>query len=178
VNLIPEVQQEELPGSNRKNQYKTQESEDLDTELKKYADRLIISHFSEFKQSIYQDIEPFRIEKMIHDKKILLSNLLAIFASNFKVDGYNNLDHIKSINETTDLSQYYRYIDAACARFGYADNQLGRMIEQISFSDRNAKNKYKLPDLSKVQPEPIEPKPVQEMSLRKHKKRYKIRRLY
>jgi hypothetical protein len=52
------------------------------------------------------------------------------------------------------------------------------MIEQISFSDRNAKNKYKLPDLSKVQPEPIEPKPVQEMSLRKNKKRYKIRRLY
>ena len=79
---------------------------------------------------------------MIYDKKILLSNLLAIFASNFKVNGYNNLDHIKSINETTDLSQYYRYIDAACARLGYADNQVGRMIEQISFSDRNAKNKY------------------------------------
>jgi hypothetical protein len=180
VNLIPEVQQEEIPGSNRKNQYKTQESEDLDAELKKYADRLIISHFSELKQSIYQDIEPFRIEKMIHDKKILLSNLLAIFASNFKVDGYNNLDHIKSINETTDLSQYYRYIDAACAMFGYADNQLGRMIEQISFKDRVAKNKYKLPDLSNVQTKPIEQetKPVQEMSLIRHRKRYKIKRLY
>jgi hypothetical protein len=55
---------------------------------------------------------------------------------------------------------------------------VGRMIEQISFSDRNAKNKYKLPDLSKVQPETVEPKPVQEMSLRRHKKKYKIKRLF
>ena len=178
VNLIPEQQQIEQPGKNRTNRYIVPESENLDAELKKYADRLIISHFSEFKQSIYQDIEPSRIEEMVHDKKILLSNLLAIFASNFKVNGYNNLDYIKSINETTDLSQYYRYIDAACARFGYADNQVGRMIEQISFSDRNAKNKYKLPDLSKVQPEPMEEKPVQEMSLRRHKKKYKIKRLF
>ena len=178
VNLIPEQQQIEQPGKNRTNRYIVPESENLDAELKKYADRLIISHFSEFKQSIYQDIEPSRIEEMVHDKKILLSNLLAIFASNFKVNGYNNLDYIKSINIATDLSQYYRYIDAACARFGYADNQLGRLIEQISFNDRVAKNKYKLPDLSKVQPKPVEPKPVQEMSLRKNKKRYKIRRLY
>jgi len=119
---------------------------------------------------------------MIHDKKILLSNLLAIFASNFKVDGYNNLDHIKSINETTDLSQYYRYIDAACAKFGYADNQLGRFIEQISFGDRVAKNKYRLPDMSNIQAEPIkeqETKPVQEMSLKRHKKKkYNIKRLF
>jgi hypothetical protein len=181
VNLIPEEQQIEQPGKNSTNRYIVPESENLDAELKKYADRLIISHFSEFKQSIYQDIEPSRIEEMVHDKKILLSNLLAIFASNFKVNGYNNLDHVKSINESTDLSQYYRYIDAACARFGYADNQLGRMIEQISFKDRVAKNKYKLPDLSKVQPKPIEQetKPVQEMSLKRHKKKkYKIRRLF
>jgi len=118
---------------------------------------------------------------MIHDKKILLSNLLGVFASNFKVNGYNNLDYIKSVNEATDLSQYYRYIDAACARFGYADNQLGRMIEQISFGDRFAKNKYKLPDMSTIQPQPIEQeaKPVQEMSLERHKKKkYNIKRLY
>jgi len=95
---------------------------------------------------------------MIHDKKILLSNLLGVFASNFKVNGYNNLDYIKSVNEATDLSLYYRYIDAACARFGYADNQLGRLIEQISFNDRVAKNKYRLPDMSNIQAEPIEQK--------------------
>jgi hypothetical protein len=120
---------------------------------------------------------------MIHDKKILLSNLLAVYASNFKVNGYNNLDYLKSLNESTDLSQYYRYIDAACARFGYADNQLERMIEQISLGDRIGKNKYKLPDMSKKFPQPIEEpmeqKPVQEMSLRRHKKKkYKIRRLF
>ena len=119
---------------------------------------------------------------MIHDKKILLSNLLAVYASNFKVNGYNNLDYVKSTNETTDLSQYYRYIDAACARFGYADNQLEKMIEQISLGDRIGKNKYKLPDMSKKFPqpivEPVEEKPVQEMSLKRHKKKYKIKRLY
>jgi len=181
VNLIPEAQQTELPGKNRKNQYITQESNDLETELKKYANRLVVSHFSELKQSIYQDIEPSRIEEMVKDKKILLSNLLAIYASNFKVNGYNNLDYVKSVNTATDLSQYYRYIDAACARFGYADNQLGRLIEQISFNDRVAKNKYKLPDLTNIQPKQIEQetKPVQEMSLRRHKKKkYKLRRLF
>jgi hypothetical protein len=181
VNLIPGEQQIEQPGESRKNQYMVQESDDLETELKKYADRLVVSHFSELQQPIYAGIEPSRIESMIHDKKILLSNLLGVFASNFKVNGYNNLDYIKSVNEATDLSQYYRYIDAACARFGYSDNQLGRMIEQISFNDRVAKNKYKLPDMSKVQPEPIkeESKPVQEMSLKRHKKKkYKIRRLF
>jgi hypothetical protein len=181
VNLIPGEQQIEQPGESRKNQYMVQESDDLETELKKYADRLVVSHFSELQQPIYAGIEPSRIESMIHDKKILLSNLLGVFASNFKVNGYNNLDYIKSVNEATDLSQYYRYIDAACARFGYADNQLGRMIEQISFGDRVAKNKYKLPDMSNIQAEPIEPetKPVQEMSFKRHKKKkYKIRRLF
>jgi hypothetical protein len=133
------------------------------------------------KQPLYADIEPSRIEAMIHDKKILLSNLLAVYASNFNVDGYNNLDYVKSLSGTTDLSQYYRYIDAACARFGYADSQLGRMIEQISFNDRLGKRKYKLPDLSAVvEPveEPVEQKPVQEMSLVRHKKKYNIKRLY
>lgn len=181
VNLIPGEQQIEQPGESRKNQYMVQESDDLETELKKYADRLVVSHFSELQQPIYAGIEPSRIESMIHDKKILLSNLLGVFASNFKVNGYNNLDYIKSVNEATDLSQYYRYIDAACARFGYADNQLGRLIEQISFGDRVAKNKYRLPDMSNIQAEPIEPetKPVQEMSLKRHKKKkYKIRRLF
>ena len=181
VNLIPGEQQIEQPGESRKNQYMVQESDDLETELKKYADRLVVSHFSELQQPIYAGIEPSRIESMIHDKKILLSNLLGVFASNFKVNGYNNLDYIKSVNEATDLSLYYRYIDAACARFGYADNQLGRLIEQISFNDRVAKNKYRLPDMSNIQAEPIEPepKPVQEMSLKRHKKKkYKIRRLF
>jgi len=181
VNLIPGEQQIEQPGESRKNQYMVQESDDLETELEKYADRLVVSHFSELQQPIYAGIEPSRIESMIHDKKILLSNLLGVFASNFKVNGYNNLDYIKSVNEATDLSQYYRYIDAACARFGYADNQLGRLIEQISFNDRVAKNKYRLPDMSNIQAEPIEPetKPVQEMSLKRHKKKkYKIRRLF
>ena len=186
INLIPQEQQIETPGANRKNQYIVQESNDIDAELKKYADRLIISHFSELKQPLYAGIDPSRIQDMIHDKKILLSNLLAVYASNFKVNGYNNLDYIKSTNETTDLSQYYRYIDAACARFGYADNQLGRMIEQISLGDRIGKNKYKLPDMSKKFPQPIvepvepmEQKPIQEMSLRRHKKkRYTIKRLY
>ena len=182
VNLIPQEQQIETPGANRKNQYIAQESNDLDGELKKYADRLIISHFSELKQPLYAGIDPSRIKDMVHDKKILLSNLLAVYASNFKVNGYNNLDYIKSLRESTDLSQYYRYIDAACARFGYADNQLERMIEQISLKDRIGKNKYKLPDMSKKFPEPIvepvEEKPVQEMSLKRHKKRYKIKRLY
>jgi hypothetical protein len=180
VNLIPAEQQTEQPGESRKNQYMVQESDDLETELKKYADRLVVSHFSELQQPIYAGIEPSRIESMIHDKKILLSNLLGVFASNFKVNGYNNLDYIKSVNEATDLSQYYRYIDAACARFGYADNQLGRLIEQISFNDRVAKNKYRLPDMSNIQAEPIsETKPVQEMSLKRHKKKkYNIRRLF
>jgi hypothetical protein len=183
VNLIPQEQQIETPGENRKNQYIAQESNDIDAELRKYAERLIISHFSEFKQPLYAGIEPSRIQDMIHDKKILLSNLLAVYASNFKVNGYNNLDYLKSLNESTDLSQYYRYIDAACARFGYADNQLERMIEQISLGDRIGKNKYKLPDMSKKFPQPIEEpmeqKPVQEMSLRRHKKKkYKIRRLF
>jgi hypothetical protein len=181
VNLIPGEQQIEQPGESRKNQYMVQESDDLETELKKYADRLVVSHFSELQQPIYAGIEPSRIESMIHDKKILLSNLLGVFASNFKVNGYNNLDYIKSVNEATDLSQYYRYIDAACARFGYSDNQLGRLIEQISFNDRVAKNKYRLPDMSNIQAEPIEPetKPVQEMSFKRHKKKkYKIRRLF
>ena len=93
---------------------------------------------------------------------------------------------LKSLSESTDLSQYYRYIDAACARFGYADNQLERMIEQISLGDRIGKNKYKLPDMSKKFPQPIvepaeqmEEKPVQEMSFKRHKKkRYTIKRLY
>ena len=185
INLIPQEQQIEIPGKNSKNRYIVQESDDIDAELKKYADRLIISHFSELKQPLYAGIEPSRIEDMIHDKKILLSNLLAVYASNFKVNGYNNLDYIKSTNETTDLSQYYRYIDAACARFGYADNQLGRMIKEISLGDRIGKNKYKLPDMSKKFPQPIvepvepmEEKPVQEMSLRRHKKKYKIKRLF
>jgi hypothetical protein len=182
TNLIPQEQEIETPGANRKNQYIAQESNDLDGELKKYADRLIISHFSELKQPLYAGIDPSRIKDMVHDKKILLSNLLAVYASNFKVNGYNNLDYIKSLRESTDLSQYYRYIDAACARFGYADNQLERMIEQISLGDRIGKNKYKIPDMSKKFPEPIvepvEEKPVQEMSLKRHKKRYKIKRLY
>jgi hypothetical protein len=182
TNLIPQEQEIETPGANRKNQYIAQESNDLDGELKKYADRLIISHFSELKQPLYAGIDPSRIKDMVHDKKILLSNLLAVYASNFKVNGYNNLDYIKSLRESTDLSQYYRYIDAACARFGYADNQLERMIEQISLRDRIGKNKYKIPDMSKKFPEPIvEPvkeKPVQEMSLKRHRKRYKIKRLY
>ena len=181
VSLIPEGQQIETLGENRKNPYVARESNDLDFELKKYADRIVVSHFSELKQPLYADIEPNRIEAMIHDKKILLSNLLAIYASNFKVDGYDNLDYIKSVSGTTDLSQYYRYIDAACARFGYADNQLGRMIEQISFNDRIGKRKYKLPDISTVvEPvEPVETKPVQEMSLKRHKKKkYKIKRLF
>jgi hypothetical protein len=182
VNLIPQEQQIETPGANRKNQYIAQESNDLDGELKKYADRLTISHFSELKQPLYAGIDPSRIQDMIHDKKILLSNLLAVYASNFKVNGYNNLDYLKSLKESTDLSQYYRYIDAACARFGYADNQLERMIEQISLKDRIGKNKYKLPDISKKFPEPVEEpveqKAVQEMSLKRHKKRYKIKRLY
>jgi len=182
INLIPQEQQIETSGANRKNQYIAQESNDLDGELKKYADRLIISHFSELKQPLYAGIDPSRIQDMIHDKKILLSNLLAVYASNFKVNGYNNLDYLKSLNESTDLSQYYRYIDAACARFGYADNQLERMIEQISLGDRIGKNKYKLPDISKKFPEPIvepvEEKAVQEMSLKRHRKRYKIKRLY
>ena len=186
VSLIPEDQHIETLGQNRKNAYIAQESDDLDFELKKYADRIVVSHFSELEQPLYADIEPSRIQDMIHDKKILLSNLLAVYASNFKVDGYNNLDYVKSTTETTDLSQYYRYIDSACARFGYADNQLGRMIEQISFSDRVGKRKYKLPDLSTVVPQPIvepvepmEQKPIQEMSLKRHKKkRYTIRRLY
>jgi hypothetical protein len=56
------------------------------------------------------------------------------------------------------------------------------MIEQISLRDRIGKNKYKIPDMSKKFPEPIvEPvkeKPVQEMSLKRHRKRYKIKRLY
>jgi hypothetical protein len=182
TNLIPQEQKIETPGANRKNQYIAQESNDLDGELKKYADRLIISHFSELKQPLYAGIDPSRIKDMVHDKKILLSNLLAVYASNFKVNGYNNLDYIKSLRESTDLSQYYRYIDAACARFGYADNQLERMIEQISLKDRIGKNKYKLPDISKKFPEPVEEpveqKAVQEMSLKRHKKRYKIKRLY
>jgi hypothetical protein len=182
TNLIPQEQKIETPGANRKNQYIAQESNDLDGELKKYADRLIISHFSELKQPLYAGIDPSRIKDMVHDKKILLSNLLAVYASNFKVNGYNNLDYIKSLRESTDLSQYYRYIDAACARFGYADNQLERMIEQISLRDRIGKNKYKIPDMSKKFPEPIvepvEEKPVQEMSLKRHRKRYKIKRLY
>jgi hypothetical protein len=182
INLIPQEQQIETPGANRKNQYIAQESNDLDGELKKYADRLTISHFSELKQPLYAGIDPSRIQDMIHDKKILLSNLLAVYASNFKVNGYNNLDYLKSLKESTDLSQYYRYIDAACARFGYADNQLERMIEQISLKDRIGKNKYKLPDISKKFPEPVEEpveqKAVQEMSLKRHKKRYKIKRLY
>ena len=182
VNLIPQEQQIETPGANRKNQYIAQESNDLDGELKKYADRLIISHFSELKQPLYAGIDPSRIKDMVHDKKILLSNLLAVYASNFKVNGYNNLDYLKSLRESTDLSQYYRYIDAACARFGYADNQLERMIEQISLGDRIGKNKYKIPDMSKKFPEPfvepVEEKPVQEMSFKRHKKRYKIKRLY
>jgi len=104
VNLIPGEQQIEQPGESRKNQYMVQESDDLETELKKYADRLVVSHFSELQQPIYAGIEPSRIESMIHDKKILLSNLLGVFASNFKVNGYNNLDYIKSVNEATDLS--------------------------------------------------------------------------
>jgi len=181
VNLIPGEQQIEQPGESRKNQYMVQESDDLETELKKYADRLVVSHFSELQQPIYAGIESSRIESMIHDKKILLSNLLGVYASNFKVNGYNNLDYIKSVNETTDLSQYYRYIDAACARYGYADNQLGRLIEQVSFKDRISKNKYKLPDMSTIQSQPVEQdaKPVQEMSLKRHKKKkYKIKRLY
>ncbi len=182
VNLIPEDQNIETPGENRKNPYVARESNDLDFELKKYADRIVVSHFSELKQPLYSDIEPSRIEAMIHDKKILLSNLLAVYASNFNVDGYNNLDYVKSLSVTTDLSQFYRYIDAACARFGYADSQLGRMIEQISLNDRLGKRKYKLPDLSAVvEPleEPKEPKPVQEMSLkRQKKKKYSIKRLY
>ncbi len=60
-------------------------------------------------------------------------------------------------------------------------NDPGRLIEQISFNDRVAKNKYRLPDMSNIQAEPIEPetKPVQEMSLKRHKKKkYKIRRLF
>lgn len=181
VNLIPEQQQIETPGNNRQNAYVAQESNDLDFELKKYADRIVISHFSELRQPLYSGIEPQRIEEMIHDKKILLSNLLAVYASNFKVDGYNNLDYVRSVSRTTDLSQFYCYIDDACARFGYADNQLGRIIEQISFDDRFAKRKYKLPNFSNVV-EPVEPtetKPVQEMALVRHKKkRYKIKRLY
>jgi hypothetical protein len=181
INLIPQEQQIETPGANRKNQYIAQESNDLDGELKKYADRLITSHFSELKQPLYAGIDPSRIKDMVHDKKILLSNLLAVYASNFKVNGYNNLDYLKSLRESTDLSQYYRYIDAACARFGYADNQLERMIEQISLGDRIGKNKYKIPDMSKKFPEPIkeETKQVQEMSLKRHKnKRYTIKRLF
>ena len=181
VNLIPEEQQLEQPGENRQNQYIVRESNDLETELQKYADRLVASHFSELQQPIYADLDPSRIQSMIHDKKILLSNLLGVFASNFKVNGYNNLDYIKSLNEATDLSQYYRYIDAACARFGYADSQLGRTIEQIALKDRIAKSKYKFPDFSSLPPQPIkqETKPVQEMSLKRHKKKkYKIRRLF
>ena len=183
VNLIPGEQQTEQPGENRQNQYIVRESNDLKTELQKYADRLVTSHFSELQQPIYANLDPSRMQSMIHDKKIILSNLLGIFASNFGVNGYNNLDYIKSLNETTDLSQYYRYIDAACARFGYADSQLGRMVEQISFGDRQNKKKYKLPDMSTIPPQPIEqnvePKPVQEMSLKRHKKKkYNIKRLY
>ena len=186
INLIPREQQIEIPGANRKNQYIAQESNDLDSELKKYADRLVISHFSELKQPLYSGIEPSRIQDMIHDKKILLSNLLAVYASNFKVNGYNNLDYLKSLRESTDLSKYYRYIDAACARFGYGDNQLESMIKQISLSDRIGKNKYRLPNILKkfpqpvVEPvEPMEQKPVQEMSLKRHKKkRYTIKRLF
>jgi hypothetical protein len=181
ANLIPQEQHLEQTGQDRKNQYMVQESDDLEKELQKYAERLVASHFSELSQPLYSEINPSRIESMIHDKKILLSNLLGIYASNFKVNGYNNLDYIKSVNETTDLTQYYRYIDAASARYGYADSQLGRMIEQISLNDRQNKKKYKLPDMSELQTSPIEQeeKPVQEMSLKRHKKKkYKIKRLY
>ena len=152
VNLIPKDQHLETLGYDRKKPYEVQESNDLDYELKKYADRIVISHFSELNQPLYADIEPSRIQEMIHDKKILLSNLLAVYASNFKVNGYNNLDYIKSFNESTNLSKFYSYIDAACARYGYSDNQVR---EQISFNDMIGKRKYKLPDLNTIN-EPVE----------------------
>lgn len=181
TSLVPSGENVEIPGNNNQNRYIASETGDLELELKKYADRLVSSHFSELERSIYSGIEEYRIMAMIHDKKILLSNLLAVYASNFGVDGFNNLEYIKSLKSDTDLSYFYRFIDEACVRFGYSDSQLGKIHDKVSLSEKIEKKKYKLPNFSSVSKPNLQElysSPVQEMSFGGgKKKRYRIRRL-